>query len=433
MERDINLLKSVKEKHRNLVFLSNRRRRCMEFAYGNQWDDNVYTSEGRRISEGEWMRRTGRVPITNNLIRRVLKGVAGYWEQQSGRGKNDPLKRLDASSLEELLISGIAVQRVARRNDLFAETLAVCPDDFFCSSLKALNNSELIGAYHTLPKGGVLMYFSSGNPATALRINEVLTEENGDAESSDNECRLIEVWHKQSLPAISWHDPLHGGCYQTGCTSGHLNDLERLNECRRRDKRPEVNSRFCMSEEWQQTWMTESGVVLNRKMYKDLNAVPYIAVSYPRLDGRVRSVVSDLIEQQKYINRLVSTLDSVITYSAKGVLLYPSDQLPRGLTWKDIRRMWDNPGGVLPFSPTRKGLAPMQINSSGRLDGAMQMLQLQMKLFDDMAGIEGANSPTMQGVTGSEMLKTKIEQNRIMLRDVLTAFEELIRLRKQKE
>ena len=47
---------------------------------------------------------------------------------------------------------------------------------------------------------------------------------------------------------------------------------------------------------------------------------PYAITLYPLLDGEVWGFVEDIIDQQRYINRLIIQMDFIMSASAKGTL-----------------------------------------------------------------------------------------------------------------
>ena len=49
---------------------------------------------------------------------------------------------------------------------------------------------------------------------------------------------------------------------------------------------------------------------------------PFVFKLYPLTDGEVHSMVEDVIDQQKYVNRLITLVDHIMGASAKGALLY---------------------------------------------------------------------------------------------------------------
>ena len=59
--------------------LRRRRMRYKRFTYGDQWGDIVRDSRGALVREGDLMAAGGRPPLTNNLIRRLVKTIVGRW------------------------------------------------------------------------------------------------------------------------------------------------------------------------------------------------------------------------------------------------------------------------------------------------------------------------------------------------------------------
>lgn len=149
-------------------------------------------------------------------------------------------------------------------------------------------------------------------------------------------------------------------------------------------------------------------------------------VLYPYIDGEVHSLVEDLLGQQKYVNRLVTLLDDIISNSAKGVLLFPTDQLPEGFTWTDIRRLWANPGGIIPFKRTSRTVSPQQVHSSGSSEGAWEMLRTQLRIFDDVAGIPASMQGKESNGKGAEAMRRELENGTIAILDILSAFRAFI-------
>ena len=104
-----------------------RRERLKRYTYGDQWGDIIRDHDGRAVREGDAIAASGREPLTNNLIRRLVKTIVGrYRSLRPDWRKENPLPgsieednildELDARLLEEFLISGMAVQRVARES-----------------------------------------------------------------------------------------------------------------------------------------------------------------------------------------------------------------------------------------------------------------------------------------------------------------------------
>ena len=58
------------------------RERNKNYYYGRQWEDIVCV-EGEMMTEEDYIRRQGNIPLKNNLIRRMVRAVLGVYRSQS--------------------------------------------------------------------------------------------------------------------------------------------------------------------------------------------------------------------------------------------------------------------------------------------------------------------------------------------------------------
>ena len=58
------------------------RERNKDYTYGRQWND-VITVDGEKMTEEDYIRRQGNVPLKNNLIRRMVRSLLGVYRSQS--------------------------------------------------------------------------------------------------------------------------------------------------------------------------------------------------------------------------------------------------------------------------------------------------------------------------------------------------------------
>ena len=113
-----------------------KRKRNRDYTYGKQWNDLIKLPDGRVMSEEEYIRQQGKVPLKNNLIRQMVKTVLGQFrnnqtqpvcvardreEQNLGElmsaavqyaYQHNRLQELDSRTMEEFLISGICFQKI---------------------------------------------------------------------------------------------------------------------------------------------------------------------------------------------------------------------------------------------------------------------------------------------------------------------------------
>jgi hypothetical protein len=146
----------------------------------------------------------------------------------------------------------------------------------------------------------------------------------------------------------------------------------------------------------------------------------------------VHAVVEDIIDAQKHVNRMISLLNQVMRSSAKGVLLFPETALPDGWTWEDARRCWSSANGLLPYNPNYSEAKPEQISANNTGLGAYQMIELQMKLFEEISGVSGALQGKNPTVNSANVYQLQSENANIALSDVYDTFQAFRRQRDRK-
>ena len=141
------------------------RLRNKRYAYGDQWADVVRDAHGRWVTERAFYTRNGREPITNNLIRQLVKTIVGRFRAQviDERPARLPdklksihevnrLDELDSRALEEFVISGCCVQRVHTMPGETAVVENVSLSHFFVNAMTDVRgrDCELVGQLHDM-------------------------------------------------------------------------------------------------------------------------------------------------------------------------------------------------------------------------------------------------------------------------------------------
>ncbi len=410
--------------------LRTRRERYKNYTYGNQWCDAVRDQSGRYMTEERLLEASGVKPLSNNLIRQLVKTVVGRYRTEAAEtrlysdkavadlaGRNS-LSELDSRLLEEFLISGCAIQRIVdeRRWEGYGVWVDnVDPRRFFVNQFSDPRGSdiELVGMLHDISFAELVNRFAGGSKDRAAYFRRLYqgTEPEGtfamggelgsptDATDFFNpavagRCRVIEVWTFD------------------GRESGEGADLEFVWHCR---------------------MLSPDGSVLHE--YDSAfghGGHPFAVKFYPLTDGEVHSFVEDVIDQQRYINRLIVMMDKMLTTSAKGVLLFPVDQKDESVSWDDITGVWARSDGVIPIKGTGAYL-PQQVVTNTSNPGAYQLLQLQMKLFEDISGVGDALLGRSDGsARGAEMLSAQIRNATIALADIFETFTAFVTARNAK-
>ena len=83
------LLEQALKCWKDLEEFRKERNRCKRYTYGDQWGDSVEV-EGRSVREEEFIRQQGNMPLTNNLIRRLVRNVLGVFRSRWTPPKCNP-------------------------------------------------------------------------------------------------------------------------------------------------------------------------------------------------------------------------------------------------------------------------------------------------------------------------------------------------------
>lgn len=401
--------------------LRERRCRYKRYTYGDQWSDPVISSKGHIIKESDRLTESGKSPMINNLIRQLVKTIVGryrnimsekaiYRDELSVRNH---LPELDSRLLEEFLISGTAVQRIVREKRFGDESVWVDNVDiryFFVNRFRDPRGWDInmIGQLHDLSFADVVRRFGGRSKARAENLRKLFASIDGGGSfaaealglpggnvdffcpTTPGMCRVAEVWTLDSRP----------------CNNSNDDSLD-------------------IDFAWHCRWFAPNGTLLDEYDSNfEHGSHPYAVKFYPLTDGEVHSFVEDIIDQQRSINRLIVLIDKIMATSAKGVLLFPASQMVEGMSWDEVTRRWAQADGVIPISGRGEHL-PQQVMTNPGASGAYQFLQLQMKLFDDIAGVGDALLGRNNGsARGADMLDHQVRNATIALADIFETFSD---------
>ncbi len=458
-----------------------QRMRNRNYTFGKQWCDPVLLPDGRTVTEEQYMREQGKIPLKNNMIRQLLKSVLGQFrstqtepvcvardrkEQSLGEVmstamqyayQHNRLYELDSRTLEEFLISGSCFHKVGygyRRGKTDVWVDAISPSRIFFNSMEdsRLWDCTLIGELHDMLLSDVIARFSGGNEQKAHRLCEIygnVSRENiyhsfntlSDTKldsldffvsASSDRCRVIEVWRLESHERLRCHDTLTGEYYKADLQQREA--IERENRRRKEDAAaqgvapeevPLIEIEWFVDNYWYYRFLSPLGDILDEGESPYWHGEhPYSFRLYPLFDGEIHSFVEDVIDQQRYINRLITMIDFIMGSSAKGVLLFPEDQIPEGMTLDDIAAEWTRYNGVILFRPKPGAAMPQQISVNATNVGAYELLSLQMRLLEDISGVHSAiQGKTVPGGTPSSLYAQQVQYSATNLLDIFESYK----------
>lgn len=429
------------------------RDRCKRFTYGDQWCDKVERN-GAFISEEADIRSQGRTPLKNNLIRRLVRSVLGVFRSRYSRYMEDRIESADlppdpatagrlraclagnrmdelyARTMEEFLISGMCVHkkwfgRKGRRTGCWTDY--VQPDNFFVDSSGRDFRGwdiQLAGEIHDMTFRELTATFADCEERVAW-LRECY--DGAEKDSLRQNCRVWEIWERCHPERYHCHDLATGRCWKVDAGKPYSR-VQKENRRREEDGIPPIQTRWFMDDEWQWSFLTPEGMVIDSgtSPYRH-GGHPYVFKAYPFINGEIHSFVSDILDQQKFTNRLISMYDWILRSSAKGVLLMPEGALPAEADINDIAEEWSRFDGVIVFKARPGAPLPQQVRSNCTDIGITELLNIQMKLMEDISGVNGALQGKLDSRNMSGTLLNQQTQNSMTaLQDLLMSFEDFM-------
>lgn len=430
------------------------RERNKRYTYGFQWDDMICV-DGKSMTEEEYIKSQGNVPLKNNLIRRLVRSVLGVYRSQSkeptctARDRDEQklgetmstilqcnmqLNRMPdvyARSMEEFLISGFIVHRKSygwRNGKEDCWTDYVQPNNFFIdNNMRDFRGWDVsvLGEVHDISFGQLCEQFASSPQEYrelrdiykwAARKDYIATYaerfgysrlENYDFlfTSEPGRCRVIEIWRKEQKPRYRCHDYQNGDIFKID-EEDYVRVVLAENEERMRmakelgmpeEEVPLIKATWFVDDYWYFYYLSPFGDILREgETPYEHGSHPYVFKAYPFIDGEIHSFVADVIDQQRYTNRLITLYDWIMRASAKGVLMMPEDSLPDGVSIDDIAESWTEFNGVIVYRPSKSGKVPEQVANNSTNIGIAELLNMQLKFFEDISGVTGV----LQGKPG---------------------------------
>lgn len=459
------------------------RERNKRYTYGFQWDD-VICVDGKKMTEEDYIKTQGNVPLKNNLIRRLVRNVLGVYRSQlkeptcTARDRDEQklgetmstilqcnmqlnrMNEVNARSMEEFLISGFIVHRKSygwRNGKEDCWTDYVQPNNFFIdNNMRDFRGWDVtcLGEVHDVSFGQLCEQFAH-TPQEYRRLKEIYKWaarreyiasyaerfgysrlENYDflLTSEPGRCRVIEVWRKEQKPRYRCHDYQNGDIFKIEVSDyeeqvGNVN-RERMQMAKEAgmpdDEVPLIKATWFVDDYWYFYYLSPFGDILKEgETPFEHGSHPYVFKAYPFIDGEIHSFVADVIDQQRYTNRLITLYDWIMRASAKGVLLMPEDCRPDGVSFEDIAESWAEFNGIIVYKPSPSRQIPQQVANNSTNIGITELLNLQLKFFEDISGVNGAlqGKPGFSGQSAS-MYNQQVQNSTMALLDMLECFSQ---------
>ncbi|MDD3962468.1 MAG: hypothetical protein PHT77_11475 [Bacteroidales bacterium] len=431
-----------------------RRSKSRKYERGDQWHELVQNENGEWVREDTLIREQNRLALKHNVIRQLVKNLLGQYRTNQAKSvvfsrtredaslcemmtnalqavkELNQTKEMDAQQFHEHILSGMVVGKVGYdyfreldRNDVLIENINV-NRIFFNTDVMDIRTKDLnlIGEIIDIDMDTLISRFARDRDdeeyirqayidvkGFVTAQSDAMSADSVDSinfySANDGKCRVYEIWYLKSEWRLWVHDPSQG-TYRFYRLEDedmlHAEMESRIIRAAQYGILPEEIPQLKIERRYEQFWyvkfLTPNGKVLYEGETPYLHQRhPYILSLYPLLDGEVWGLVEDVIDQQRYINRLISLLDYIMGTSAKGLLMVPEESIPEGMSPTDFSDEWTKVGGVIVYKSRGGTPAPTVISSNSTNIGASEILAVEMQLINQLTGINQA----IQGIQSS--------------------------------
>lgn len=456
-------------------YLRKEHSRNLRYKNGDQWSDTVPDPDHphRTIREDALISRSGKVPLKHNYIQQYIRNIHGqllssptqtvvYARSRDNQPLGEMLtnalqachqlnriRKIDINVVEELCLTGIACAKVRygywstkNRTDGKIDLVNI-NRLFFNADIEdpRLTDIRRIGELHDYTFDDLVRNFATcredvqalreiygichdhtklenlyENHASRLQnLNFLYTNDLG-------KYRVIEVWERLGRWVLYIHDYADGT--EEIYTELTMQEVEAINASRIEQGMaagiaPDTVKLIYAREQYEYYWrvkyLTPNGYCIKETESPYAHEEhPYVLAAMPVIDGRFKAVLSDVIDIQRYINRLLTLLDFIIGASAKGLLMVPQECIPDDMDIQDFAREYVKTNGVILIKKGAYDKLPKQISMNGTNIGAWEMFAQEMNIMQQISGLNGAVQGQVPRANTPSSLYAQQAQNSMM-------------------
>lgn len=453
---NLQLLTRAENAWQALYDLRKRRERNINYCFIDQWSDWVYDEKGKLVRESlRIAKRTGGVALQNNHLIKIVHSLSGLYSKQStepvcfarspncdekadvmtnalqANWQNNMMPDILVSEMEEMLYGGMSVvmEEWTTINGVEdAYTFVIEPSHFYFESagIDPLHRDvELIGHFEDYSLGALAARFARSKydykqleyiyaPYIARQQSILPNGQQTDKlkdpywDVSDRDmCRVYHVWTKEHKLRYRCKDIMDFDQPLYRIEPEQLPLVTAENEARlaqaedagmAREDVPLIEYTPVFDTYWHYQALAPGGLILEEydSPYEH-GSHPYTFKIYEYINGDVIPYMSPVIDQQRYINRLVTLFDIVIQASAKGITMIPKSCVPNNMSEAEFARSIRETGNFI-FYDDKDGRSmnkPEVVVSNTNMTGITDMLQLQLGFIPDITSV----SEALQGKT----------------------------------
>lgn len=451
-EYDTQLLYHCYHLWNNLEGFRERRARALRWIDGDQWGD-VITVKNKTMLERDYITSQGNVALQANQLKRLVETIAGgYVKQQNepvckARAReeqvygelmstclqanwqlNDMPIMID-SAIKEVLGGGLAAVHESyeyRNGELDTWTDSCHPNYiFFDSTMKdpRYYDMELIGEIHDISFGRFCekfaqspediekfarWYADASSPMYASLTEDINDKHNTEemtffTPKDRNLCRVYEIWRKESRDRYRVHDENTGELYIINADDHDSIKAINAENARRKalaaqqgwgeDEIPLIHYKenFFVDTYWYGRFMTPQGYILweGESPYTNRKC-PYTIIILPMTDGKIVSYISDAIDQNRYINRMLTLYDWMQRAGLKGVTYVPKNSIPDDMTDEEFAEQLTSIDGIVFYEPRKDGVKPETFYGHTGTINLAEIVRMMKELMESGTSVSAA-------------------------------------------
>lgn len=464
----------------NLKDFRETRLRNIRYVFGDQWGD--YVNDGKRmVKERERIaKRTGGIVLQNNHLIKIVNTVAGLYAKTStlpvcfARQKdadvksrmmtnalqtnweNNQMRDLLTSQMYEFICGGMSVvsEEWSSHNGVEdSYTYFVNPSYFFFES-KANDprhwDTSLIGEIKDYTLGELASELAESEydyrqleeiyapyinqfDTSSFPQNERYKEESFNNPPAPNLCRTYHVWTLENKPRYRCVDIMDTETPLYRIELDQLKYVKQENEARIRmgleqgmpeEEIPLIEYKYIIDQYWHFQMLAPDGRVLTEYDSPfEHRSHPYVYKLHYFVNGGIVPFISVAIDQQRYVNRLITLYDLAINSSVKGIKMIPKECVPTGMTEREFAEKFIEVGEFIFYDPSKTGAKPEVITTNSTNIGIAEMLQLQLGFINDITSVsEALQGKTPSGNTAAQRYAMEMNNSTTSISSLLTKF-----------
>jgi hypothetical protein len=428
--------------------------RNLRYVRGDQWSDYVEDENGERVLERNRIAaRTGGVALQNNHLIKIVNTLMGIYSrsatmpvcfarQDNADAKsqmmtralktnwdNNEMKDLLEGEFFQMIVGGTSIVK-----EVWAEQNGI--DDSYTYKVDlghAFWEAEgtdprhwdisMIGEFRDYTIGELAATFAESEYdynqlleiykpylsqlATIHKTRNDYSEGSWNYPMTTNLCRVYEIWTKEHKPGIRCKDIMNTEQPLYHIDPRDLPNIQAENERRialgreqgiADDDIPLIEYKgkglgYKIYEYWHYWALTPDGrILVDYDSPFEHGSHPYTIKMHLYANGRTTPFISCIIDQQRYINRLITLNDLLINSSIKSLKMIPKDLIPKGMSQREFARQAVELDGWVFYEPQNRmtNAEPKVITQNATNIGIHELLQVQLSSINDITNVHGA-------------------------------------------